>query len=380
MALIFEDNGDNAPRTHALIIGVGGYRHLSGGSAEVPQTMEHVGLLKQLTSPPRSAVAFAQFLVESGDHWMAPLGSVDLLVSTASNDSDALPSGLQATPATMANIQQAYNDWKERCNRNPDNIAIFYFCGHGVEKNDLHLLAEDFGTNPNNPWLGSFTFNVTRLAFHACRAKTQCFFVDACREITSGMLTRIPTEIPLDIPDITKSQCEFNLTILGAARNEAALGPRQGISYFTQALMRALQGAVASIPNEEEGWVIETGEVAKHITDVLRMVKPEEGFKQRCDPYAPRNTTILRVPPPKVTVVLECIPPEANPVAHLSCNTVSSPVKFKKHHQGAPWSLEIEAGHYKAVARFHQAGGFHAASQIFFVRPFYIPAKLKCDL
>jgi hypothetical protein len=91
MALIFEKNDDNSPSTHALIIGVGGYRHLSGGVDEKQQNIKNVGLLKQLTSPPRSAVAFAEWIMKAADRLRAPLGTVDLLVSPAPDDPDPLP-------------------------------------------------------------------------------------------------------------------------------------------------------------------------------------------------------------------------------------------------------------------------------------------------
>ena len=59
--------------THALVIGVGGYDHLPGGISDrrMPRATQF-GNLGQLTSPPRSAWAFARFLAASRmDDWAA---------------------------------------------------------------------------------------------------------------------------------------------------------------------------------------------------------------------------------------------------------------------------------------------------------------------
>lgn len=192
MALIFPDNRGNSPSTHVLIIGVGGYRHLQGGTTPSQEVVDKVGVLGQLTSPPCSVIAFAQHLLSSHADLRSPLGSIDLLISPTPNDSQPFPVGINVGPATLNDIQTSYGVWRKRCNRHKDNIAIFYFCGHGLEKEEQFLLAEDFGANPNNPWLGAFSFTSTRLAFHGCLAETQCFFIDACRNITSAMLKSRP--------------------------------------------------------------------------------------------------------------------------------------------------------------------------------------------
>jgi hypothetical protein len=246
MTLIFPDDRGNAPSTHALIIGVGGYRHIEGGADPRQQVVKHVGLLGQLTSPPRSAVAFAQHLIKTGDRLRAPLGSIELLISPAPSDPNPFPLGMNSEPATIANLRAAYGAWRARCDRNHDNVAMFYFCGHGVEKIEQYLLAEDFGDDPNNPWLGSFAFDSTRLAFHACRAATQCFYIDACRKVTSGMLQVRPSASPLETVQEDVAECLHDLTMKASARNTTALGPKKKPSYFTQALIKAFQGLLQS--------------------------------------------------------------------------------------------------------------------------------------
>lgn len=82
MALLF-DQIQQIPQTHVLIIGVGAYPYLDGGSSPVQQTFDGAQLLGQLSSPPVSAEAFYNMVVDlhNNDSWIKPLGSVDVLVS-----------------------------------------------------------------------------------------------------------------------------------------------------------------------------------------------------------------------------------------------------------------------------------------------------------
>ncbi|MEM7711241.1 MAG: caspase family protein [Pseudomonadota bacterium] len=183
---LFFDSQSNAPRTHALVIGVGGYPFLPGGATPTSGSLEQVGRLNQLTSPPRSALAVAEFLKTKHAQWLPPVGSVDVLISRAPGDSVSIPNGVKAD-ATIDRIRESYGEWRVRCNSDENNLALFYFCGHGLQEDEQYLLAQDFGQDSLNPWLGAFAFESTMLAMHRCRARTQCFFIDACREITESM-------------------------------------------------------------------------------------------------------------------------------------------------------------------------------------------------
>jgi hypothetical protein len=83
----------------------------------------------------------------------APLGSIELLLSPATINYE-LPDGgfKQVDAATTPNIQAAFNNWYARANKSEKNVAVFYFCGHGLESDVTLLLLEDFGSNPNNLW------------------------------------------------------------------------------------------------------------------------------------------------------------------------------------------------------------------------------------
>ena len=69
------------PATHALIIGIGCYRHLVDGTDTRDALPQQVGTLKQLTGAPRSALAFTELAIAAAGSWRAPLGSVELLLT-----------------------------------------------------------------------------------------------------------------------------------------------------------------------------------------------------------------------------------------------------------------------------------------------------------
>ena len=99
MTLTVVDAGPG-PRTHALVIGIGGYEHLRGGAgAPLPNLLQY-GNLGQLTSPARSALTIADALQSSMLDWQVPLGTVDLLVSTAPMDPGPSGDGVRLESTT----------------------------------------------------------------------------------------------------------------------------------------------------------------------------------------------------------------------------------------------------------------------------------------
>ncbi len=381
MALTLDNINAAIPQTHVFIIGVGGYKFLAGGTEEKPQAFNQIGILKQLTSPPKSAIEFKNAILEidnhAGIHLQQPLGSIELLLSPAPLDPNPGNPGDVFEPATIDNIRNAYVEWKTRCDTHVDNVAIFFYCGHGVEKMDHYLLAEDFGENPGNPWLGSFTFDKTRRAFHKCKAKTQCFFVDACREVTGTMLNFDLPDIPLDIPNFHTSDCQHDLTIKSSAHNETALGPANKPSYFTQALLKAFRGYAA---NKHEGnWLVKTADVAGRIHDILGMVKPGQEQRQRFINNLGTPIEIIKHDtPPIIHLSITCNPEEAVAKAAFSCKNLNNDTtETREILNPEPWMLNLQAGVYELSAKFEN-NGFNDCIEFVPVEPPMTEKSLNC--
>lgn len=377
MALTFERHSNGQPQTHALVMGIGGYRHLLGGNDPKAQVLPQIGLLGQLTSAPRSALAFTEFLLEAKDDWIQPLGSVELLLSQGPNDDFALPANLESSSATFDSIQQAYDRWRTRCDSHEDNIAIFYLCGHGVEKEEQFILTEDFGSSPNNAWRKAFAFDSTKMAMRKSRAKTQCFFVDACRQITDPLLEHDIQVSALETvsQEATEKECTF--VMKATAGRETALGPRNGVAYCTQALIKALRGAAAE--DRGAGWMVRTGIISDRITDILRGVKADQGFTQRCDCRVTKSTELLRVSgTPQVKLTVRCTPDQAEPLAHLSCRSLAQPTAATHDATGTSLEVEVDAGIYEVRAEFPGAE-FRDANQLVAANPPKREERLECE-
>ncbi|HKJ55999.1 MAG TPA: caspase family protein, partial [Nitriliruptoraceae bacterium] len=140
------DRGTNGARVHALVIGVGAYRHLNGG--EGPLAAQPFGL-GQLTSPPVSAAAFVDWIETTMRHPEAELGSVELLLSPGSAMLDQ--GAVEVEVPTMENTRAAFDRWLARCDSNKDNVAVLYFSGHGIERESHMALLADFGVSATRP-------------------------------------------------------------------------------------------------------------------------------------------------------------------------------------------------------------------------------------
>ncbi|WP_394678756.1 caspase family protein [uncultured Sphingobacterium sp.] len=378
MSLLFNDVNGNIPQTHVFIIGVGGYPYIKGGTEEKKQTLDCAKKLGQLTSPPLSAKALYDTIINlhNQDAWIKPLGSVEILISPVGADPFII-AGEEVGRADMENITDSFNSWLERCDSSADNVTLFFFCGHGVDKAEHILLTEDFGKNPVQPWSGSFAFDKTRLGFFRCQASTQLFFIDACRLFTADMLL---TEVPLYtlIPQhFNATDCRFNLTQKAAAHNEGAYGEINDVSFYTKALIKALEGGV--LKKKQDEWTITLASLATKMDDLLEMVSEQIFTDQRCSNRIGKSTDILRfTEAPNIDVVIDCSPEEAHNLAHLSYFSVESKEKNHRLPNVDPWKVHIKPGIYELKADF--PNGQYENKNIF--ESFMPPAgarTLKCE-
>ena len=265
------------PRTHALVIGVGEYLHLPGGPLYRTRPARYSLGLRQLTSPQISAKEFAHWLIAFLNNHSAPLGSVELVLSPA--EMAWTPPNGMAVPveaATFENIQNAFDRWDERCNAHRENIALFYFCGHGIEREHMYLLASDFRANHGRPFENAIDINTTCRAVKLDgRAKAACFLIDACREApfdlykSLSIRARTLKELSIDggrgVPD---------LQVLKAANfGGQAHAPVGDVSYFTKSLIRCLDGLGAASPFDGLKWRVYTSSLSEAMKKCMERTK-----------------------------------------------------------------------------------------------------------
>jgi len=355
--------GQRGPATHALVIGVGGYKHLAGGEEPGEQNLG----LGQLTSPALSARAIADWLLHEFDNTKAPLGTVELLISPPYKPKRGrrAPRGVQRARraargverATMANVSAAFRRWFDRCRARKGNVALFFFCGHGVRKTNLFLLLEDFGEDPNQLFRNAIDFEgVHRGLASRCRARVQCLFADACRQVAPEVLELIDPRgesfldgrhdvfFPEDAP-----------LFYSTMPTQSAYGLSDEPTLYTQALLWALRGGAGR--KLGDSWVVTTG----YLQDGIRAAMDRISRQQRIKDQSPMSggqwsggsvINVLRREP-LVPVKVSLKPPQAAGHAELSLVSIADPrCRFDRRRRRGDWEVELRAGDYDGRAHF----------------------------
>lgn len=228
------------PGLHALVIGVADYPHLVGGKG--PLAKNPLGLNK-ITTPLHTAKRFLEWLDLKYCNPARPLKSIEALVSPSPQWVNSQGYAATLESATADHIEQAFNRWLARCSAHPDNIALLYFCGHGLMKTDQYLLAEDFGDPAwASDWRNCIDFDSTRLGMASCKAQTQIFFIDACRETPYGMLNSVNVS-GRNLANATYAQkVRCSATYYSTTPGNRAFGPAAGPTYFCETLIDCLDG------------------------------------------------------------------------------------------------------------------------------------------
>lgn len=363
------------PRTHVFIIGVGRYRHLFGGAAPT----QGIPALGQLTSPPISARKLAEWLIKGQLAGApAPLGSVELLLS---DSTDQNFSGTQVADATRQSINAAFAQWKSRCDADPGNVAFFYFCGHGLQKHVMSLLPEDFAESKDNLWKDTIDFSTTYNGMARCKAGTQLFVIDACRELSqAAIMDQDFGGTALITPRLGEHNLRTAPMLFGTKVGLQAFGDRNGVSRLTEALIECLDdlGAAEAGAN----WVIDTQHLGTNVQKLVKHRNDDQKIPEQHrqvvvpDGESANGPQNLRVFPvgslPNVIVKLGCIP-----------NSIEQEVTFFADPEQGPrraapgkgsWITKLPAGRYVFGCSFDLPGGDKAvrpAPRTYVIPPVY---------
>ena len=336
-ALMFE-SASHPPAgagTHVLLIGVGRYAY-GQGAAATPVA----GDLRQLSSPPISARAMADWFRREFRNPVKPLASISLLISEEGNAA--------ARPATLANVRQAASRWAERLRSNPDNLAVFYFCGHGASLGQkAALLLEDFG-KPGEEYDGAIDVDVLCATMKNSPAIQQAFFFDCCRTAADDLYQNEPG-IGSRIVSAVRLQRGHNIptqqfVLFPTVGGEEAFGVRNQASVFTSSILDAVGFAAAD--DTTGPWRVTTGNLLTAVDQLTRLRVPAQ-FAQRSKPNALDATsfTFNEIDPPALArsfvtlsdqsywgqVEFECVDPSGSAAPHRqhSRNTVQRCCAFE---------------------------------------------------
>ncbi len=351
MSLIWPDSEANVvtnqARLHAFVIGVADYPHLNGGSG--PMANDPLGLT-QVTTPQHTAPAMAEWLMNGHSNPACQLGSLEMLVSPAVQIPVPAGGKAPADPAKMAEIKRSFAKWEKRCSSHADNIAFFYFCGHGLNKTDQFLLPEDFGDPAlPNEWANCINFDWMRVGMRKCKAQTQIFFVDACRETPFGMLTQVNVGgdglISASITDTVACSAAYYATTQG----RQAYGPDNDVTYFGQAVLCCLKG-VGGLKKGPK-WVVDTYSLGNALGQVMAQLARRHALPLTCNPDVGGMARIHEPAAARVVAAVECSSPAANNVAEIILSRGATLIQSLLG-QNKPIIEEVEAGDWTIDVRF----------------------------
>ena len=350
------DDGQAEPGTHVLLVGVGDYPYLKDGDDAKPFEMA-MGM-GQLSSPPLSVHALATWFMDAGTGFHnpdRPLRSMQVLCSA---DAPVLINGKDGAPhavdrARMPAVKQAAIDWMDRAGRNPENLAVFFFCGHGLAFGEAEnsLLLEDFGGNVANPMADAIAFDSMRLGvLRHCAAKHQIHLVDACRTPpTKDFLDTYgsgATGDPIAAAGLSrKLRDKIAPVYFATGLASAAYGLNGQPSLFTQGLLQSMRGPASR--DKDDHWEVQVPALAEGINRCVAsmsfQVQP-----QYCQPHETGPELMIHRlrANPEVIVKIFTRDPNLLPQAILAHVDEVSKARAERPPDPAPWWVALATGSY----------------------------------
>lgn len=332
------------PEVHALVIGVGDYRHLEGGNR---RKLVPTGGMGQLDSPPISAAKFCRWLINDMRPQGRVLGSVDVLCSGPAHFVDA--DGHQVTPdrATMRQVKKAAARWYAAAKSHPDNLAIFYFCGHGVSSGDVHsLLLEDFGADQLDPFnSGAIDAEAFMDGLRQNDARSQLFLLDACRTVDHQSFGHLGAQRGTPI---ISGAAHANLgTIHQAALWATALGLQAygrtvQESLFMEAMLASMNGAGSMQDVNDGSWVIQPDMLKRGIDFLIQRTYGTQVQYATLDRLVQGFAVHVLPGNPVVPVKVSCRPANKTDETELRCSSGDIRLAGPSH----PWHLDLPHSSY----------------------------------
>lgn len=358
-----------AAATHAIVVGAGDYPHLVNGSQKLSDYHDGMG---QLSSPPLSARAFAEWLINSYENPDRQLETVALLLAENPASTFTNPAtGAQLNPerANYSNVAAAIQDWARRGAENPNNLLIFYFCGHGVAQgSDMSLLTAEYGADPLAPLDEALDFRKFRLAMSRNLPNQQIYFVDACRASSDSLIQSqgYAGRTPVQVGQQSAAETPIYFATLSG---EDAFGKQGEVSFFTKALIKGLNGMGSD--NPEGKWLVTTTRLKEAIDYEVKRAF-EGGVKRRQVPPTDELSTFVihrLKSQPEVPVTVTCEPDSHNQQAEFSY-AYQGVEKDRRTPANESWSIMLPAGDYEFRAKLPQ-GIREPVEKPVHIRPIY---------
>jgi len=347
------------PQTHVFIIGCGRFLSLRpDGSANAVATTA-------------GARALARILIDQADALVAPLGSVEVLLSdaTAQPGQDLLGIGLLqhdprpddlVSPATEANYRTAGDLWVGRCR--PGDHMFFYMASHGVANSDATAVGvlEDVKSAAHRPW--SQSINVTQLAtaLPILGADGCWVFLDACQEVVPEILEQVngvqsQPLITYSVTDLARRRTS-SVALAGSRLGGTAWAPTDGNPpFFTQALIEALRGAGVEF-FAGEGWMVTGLQILFNLDHIANAALNNAGLQTESLTQFNRRVKLLRVAAPMIPVVVRTATENHMSVAVSVTASDGNGRTYTKVGNDLAWRFRVEPDQAVFTAQAQFAG------------------------
>lgn len=323
MTLLFDDRArlPGQPGLHALIAAVGHYPFLAEGPSR--RGSLDMGMAADLTSATPTVSRIYHWLTRERSHPGVPLATCRILLSSTQSSGSELDA---VEPCTLYNFLRSASEFRRDAATHPSNMIFVYLMGHGIQfGREQLILLEDFYDN-----IGSLLHNtvdvsnlVNGLAVSGAypqMARTQLFFFDMSSTTAPGLEQSLMAAHPTLVydPDPSFVSDDRELWVFFAAEpGKHAYGRPQGLTFFAEAMLRALSGsgAVLQKTHEEPQWVVTPQSLQNAIQNALNKLTADTGLPQprmRASGTFSGNTPVHYLNyPPVVDLHIEIEPYEA---------------------------------------------------------------------
>jgi hypothetical protein len=271
----------------------------------------------------------------------------------------------------MSNVEKAFDRWYKRCDSSEDNMAVFYFCGHGVMRESTALLLEDFGESDNRAFANAINMESTHQGMGKCKARLQCCFVDSCRQEAFKLGKQLNDLATMLVePEFGVGMVHDAPIFYASAPGTLAYGLSGKVSRFTEALITCLRGRGAQRDATGTKWEVTTGSLGLGISQIVQQMN-RDGEEIQLSPTGGSNlmNSVLHEVEgvPTVPVTVCCAPSAATNESELVLKSKTQ--NYQRDSGGGPWSIEIEAGYYTASAKFPLGKWKNAESELWALPP-----------
>jgi hypothetical protein len=336
-----------APAVHILVVAVGDYPYLHGGSE---QELLPNGGLGQLESPVTSAEVFCRWLQADFKPRNLPIGSIEVLCSAGGAFLDQDGRAANVLPPTMRNARRAIGDWAARADQHEDSFTLFYFCGHGVSSGIVHsLLLEDFGEDVNDPFTtGAIDAELFMNGVRPKAAKSQLFLIDACRKVDHTVFKNLgdPRGAPiLPAPANARLGVVEQATLWATALGSLAYGIPGQPSIFMSAMLHAMEGGGAMQDPDDASWVIRPDMLKMSIDHIIQRIPAfsNTGLQYTALDRMVKGLDVHQLAgEPSVPVKVHCVPSSRNVITAFSCSSGAQ----RANGPSEPWHLDLKYDRY----------------------------------